>query len=222
MNPWHAGKACAWGLLFAFATIALGENFDITLSERQLSAVEAKYGAPGRKRLTEWLELMAHNKQLPEQEKLARVNDFFNQVLFVSDLDRWGVRDYWATPLEMLSAGGGDCEDFSISKYFTLLALGVPVDKLKITYVKATGYGLQNAAHMVLTYYATPGAMPLVLDNLNPEIKPADKRPDLTPVYSFNGEGLWLAKERGTGKSVAGGNKIGLWRDMLARMGKEF
>jgi hypothetical protein len=75
---------------------------------------------------------------------------------------------------------------------------------------------------MVLTYYATPGAMPLVLDNLNPEIKPADKRPDLTPVYSFNGEGLWLAKERGTGKSVAGGNKIGLWRDMLARMGKEF
>lgn len=222
MNPWRAGKAYAWLLLFAFATIALGENFDIALSDRQLSAVEAKYGAPGRKRLTEWLELMAHNKQLSEQEKLTRVNDFFNQVLFVSDLDRWGVVDYWATPLEMLSAGGGDCEDFSISKYFTLLALGVPVDKLKITYVKATGYGLQNAAHMVLTYYATPGAMPLVLDNLNPEIKPADRRPDLTPVYSFNGEGLWLAKERGTGKSVAGGNKIGLWRDMLARMGKEF
>lgn len=222
MNPWRAGKACAWSLLFAFATIALGENFDISLSDRQLSAVEAKYGAPGRKRLTEWLELMAHNKQLPEPEKLARVNDFFNQVLFVSDLDRWGVLDYWATPLEMLSAGGGDCEDFSISKYFTLLALGVPVDKLKITYVKATGHGLQNAAHMVLTYYATPGAMPLVLDNLIPEIKPADKRTDLTPVYSFNGEGLWLAKERGSGKSVAGGNKIGLWRDMLARMGKEF
>lgn len=222
MNPWRAGKAYAWLLLLAFATLALGENFEIALSDRQLSAVEAKYGAPGRKRLTEWLELMSHNKQLSEQEKLTRVNDFFNQVLFVSDLDRWGVVDYWATPLEMLSAGGGDCEDFSISKYFTLLALGVPVDKLKITYVKATGYGLQNAAHMVLTYYATPGAMPLVLDNLNPEIKPADKRPDLTPVYSFNGEGLWLAKERGTGKSVAGGNKIGLWRDMLARMGKEF
>lgn len=84
--------------------------------------------------------------------------------------------------------------------------------------MKANGFGLQNAAHMVLTYYATPGAMPLVLDNLNPEIKPADQRPELTPVYSFNGDGLWLAKERGLGKSVAGGNKIAKWSDMLARM----
>lgn len=216
------GSAVAWATLLVCASLALGENFEITLTDRQLSAVETKYGAPGRKRLTDWLDLMASNKQLSEQDKLNRVNDFFNSVLFVSDLDRWGVVDYWATPLEMLSAGGGDCEDFSIGKYFTLLALGVPIDKLKITYVKATGHGLQNAAHMVLTYYATPASMPLVLDNLIPEIKPADQRRDLTPVYSFNGDGLWLAKERGTGKSVAGGNKIGLWRDMLARMGKEF
>lgn len=222
MNPWRASKSWAWAMLFIFSTLVLADNFDVVLSERQLAAVETKYSAQGRKRLTDWLELMANNKQQPEQEKLNLTNDFFNQrALFVSDLDRWGVVDYWATPLEMLSAGGGDCEDFSIGKYFTLLALGVPIDKLKITYVKATGHGLQNAAHMVLTYYATPGAMPLVLDNLIPEIKPADKRPDLTPVYSFNGDGLWLAKERGTGKGVSGGNKIGLWRDMLARMGKE-
>lgn len=208
----------ALAVLLAFASLAIGQNFEVILNERQLSAVEAKYGLPARKRLTAWIDLMADNKQKSEQEKLALVNDFFNQMLFVSDLDHWGKNDYWATPLEMLGTGGGDCEDYSISKYFTLLALGVPSDKLKITYVKATGYG----AHMVLTYYSSPSAMPVVLDNLNPEIKPADQRRDLTPVYSFNGEGLWLAKERGAGKSVAGGNKIGLWRDMMARMGKEF
>ena len=121
----------------------------------------------------------------------------------------------------MLSSGGGDCEDFSIGKYFTLLALGVPTEKLKITYVKTRIWNPVNQAHMVLTYYANPAAMPVVLDNLIPEIKPADQRPDLTPVYSFNGDGLWLAKERGAGKRVTGGNKIGLWRDMLARMSKE-
>lgn len=214
-------RPLALAVMVAFASVTIGANFEVVLTERQLASAENKYGLPARKRLSAWLDLMANNKQKSEDEKLELVNNFFNQILFVSDLDHYQVIDYWATPLEMLGSGGGDCEDYSISKYFTLLALGVPIDKLKITYVKATGYGLQNAAHMVLTYYSTPSAMPLVLDNLNPEIKPADKRPDLTPVYSFNGDGLWLAKERGTGKSVAGGNKISLWRDMMARMGKE-
>lgn len=222
VNPWRAGKAYAFALLLAFASLAIGENFEVILSERQLAAIEAKYGPPARKRLTTWMELMANNRQKPEQEKLALVNDFFNQLLFVSDLDHWGKDDYWATPLEMVSSGGGDCEDFSIGKYFTLLALGIPSEKLKITYVKTRIWNPVSQAHMVLTYYATPSAMPVVLDNLIPEIKPADQRPDLTPVYSFNGEGLWLAKERGTGKSVAGGNRISLWRDMMERMGKEF
>jgi predicted transglutaminase-like cysteine proteinase len=221
MNPGRAIRGWALAVMLAFTSIAISENFEVVLSERQLAAVEAKYGQPARKRLTSWVDLIAANKRKSEQEKLNLVNDFFNQLLFVSDMDHWGVADYWATPFEMISTGGGDCEDFSIGKYFTLLALGVPTDKLKITYVKARNLGLANQAHMVLTYYASPSAMPLVLDNLIPEIKPADQRPDLTPVYSFNGDGLWLAKERGLGKNVSGGNKIGLWRDMLARMGQE-
>ena len=221
MNPGRAIRGWALAVMLAFTSIAISENFEVVLSERQLAAVEAKYGQPARKRLTSWVDLIAANKQKSEQEKLNLANDFFNQLLFVSDMDHWGVVDYWATPFEMISTGGGDCEDFSIGKYFTLLALGVPSDKLKITYVKARNLGVANQAHMVLTYYANPSAMPLVLDNLIPEIKPADQRPDLTPVYSFNGDGLWLAKERGVGKSVSGGNKISLWRDMLARMGKE-
>jgi predicted transglutaminase-like cysteine proteinase len=221
VNPGRAIRGWALAVMLAFTSIAISENFEVVLSERQLAAVEAKYGQPARKRLTSWVDLIAANKQKSEQEKLNLANDFFNQLLFVSDMDHWGVVDYWATPFEMISTGGGDCEDFSIGKYFTLLALGVPSDKLKITYVKARNLGVANQAHMVLTYYANPSAMPLVLDNLIPEIKPADQRPDLTPVYSFNGDGLWLAKERGVGKSVSGGNKISLWRDMLARMGKE-
>jgi predicted transglutaminase-like cysteine proteinase len=123
----------------------------------------------------------------------------------------------------MLASNGGDCEDFSIAKYFSLVALGVSIDKLRITYVKARDYNPVSQAHMVLTYYATPGVMPLVLDNLIPEIKPASQRPDLTPVYSFNGDGLWLAKARGDGKAVKGGSgNISLWRGLIARMGKEF
>lgn len=222
MNTGRNNKSIVFILLLVLASISIGEGFAPIINERQLAAVEAKHGLPARKRLMAWLELMANNKQKTEQEKLTLVNDFFNQLLFVSDLDHWGKNDYWATPMEMLGSGGGDCEDYSISKYFTLLALGVPVDKLKITYVKARNWNPVSQAHMVLTYYSSPSAMPVVLDNLIGEIQPADQRPDLTPVYSFNGEGLWLARERGTGKSVAGGNKIGLWHGMLTRMGKEF
>lgn len=215
-------KSRVFTLLLALASISLGDGVEPIVNEKKLAAMEAKYGQPARKRLIAWMDLIANNQQKSEQEKLVLVNDFFNQLLFVSDLDHWGKNDYWATPLEMLGSGGGDCEDYSISKYFTLLALGVPVDKLKITYVKARNWNPVSQAHMVLTYYSSPSAMPEVLDNLIGEIKPAEQRTDLTPVYSFNGEGLWLAKERGTGKSVASSNRIGLWRDLMTRMGAEY
>lgn len=200
------------------------DGFSISISEKQLAAIEAKYTAVGRKRVTDWVQLISSAQGKSVQEKLTLVNNFFNQnVLWVTDFDHYNVEDYWATPLETLASGGGDCEDFAIGKYFTLLALKVPMDKLTITYVKARNVDPINQSHMVLTYYEAPAAMPLVLDNLKPEIKPASERPDLVPVYSFNGQGLWLAKERSSGKSIAGGsNGISLWREMISRMGKEF
>lgn len=201
----------------------LSQSASIHLDPRVVSSAERKFGAAARERLEQWQRLMDSSRGKSETAKLTLVNDFFNQVPFVSDFDHWGKSDYWATPVEMLATNGGDCEDFSIGKYFTLLSLGVPIDKLKITYVKTRDPNPINQAHMVLTYYSSQDAIPLVLDNLIPEIKPASQRQDLTPVYSFNGAGLWLARERGEGKRVQGGsNNIGLWRDLLARMGKEF
>lgn len=199
------------------------DALSLALNERRLEAAEKKFGAKARARLEAWQNLINTSRALPESEKLQVVNDFFNQVPFIPDAAHWNAKDYWATPSEMLATNGGDCEDYSIAKYFTLVALGVPVGKLRITYVKAATADPINQAHMVLTYYPTPSAVPLVLDNLIGEIRPASRRPDLTPVYAFNGAGLWLAKERGEGKSVAGGsNNIAFWRELNARMGREF
>lgn len=210
-------------LLLAGALPVISEPTGITLTPHMLEGAEKKYGLKARERLSAWQKLILSARSRPESEKLELTNNFFNQVPFISDAEHWNTNDYWATPSEMLGTNGGDCEDFSIGKYFTLIALGVSMDKLKITYVKAKNWNSVNQAHMVLTYYPTPSAVPLVLDNLIPEIKPASQRPDLTPVYAFNGAGLWLAKERGEGKSVAGGSgNIGFWRKLNARMGKEF
>lgn len=194
----------------------------VQISEKSLAGAERKYGPTARLRLVAWTKLIAESGAKSEPEKLQLVNQFFNQIRWISDPDHWGKKDYWATPTEMLASNGADCEDFAIAKYFTLLALGVEIDRLKITYVKARDPNPINQAHMVLTYYLRPESIPLVLDNIIPEIKPATERPDLTPVYAFNGDGLWLAKERSLGRVASGPGNISLWRDMNARIGKEF
>lgn len=213
---WAVGIA-AFFLCFSIAA-AGNLGLRLGLTEKTLSSMEKKYGSAARKRLENWRDMMELNNNNAEKEKLEQVNRFFNQIVFVSDMEHWGVEDYWATPVEMLATNGGDCEDFSIAKYFTLVEMGVPVDRLKITYVKALSL---NQAHMVLTYYPTPDSIPLVLDNLIPEIKSASDRRDLVPVYSFNGDGLWLAKELGLGRNVGKSDRISLWRSLTGRIEKE-
>lgn len=200
----------------------LAGNGIVPVTEKVISGAEQKYGPKARLRLQAWNRLVMENRHKTESEKLRAVNHFFNQIRYVSDYSHWGQRDYWATPVEMLASNGADCEDFAIAKYFTLVALRVKRNKLKIMYVKATSYNPINRSHMVLTYYARPGAVPLVLDNLIPEIKPATERRDLTPVYAFNGQGLWLAKTRSLGRVSSGPKNIRPWRELRARMGREY
>jgi len=99
-----------------------------------------------------------------------------------------------------------------------LCALGVPEEKLQITYV-VKQVNLYNQAHMVLAYFPAPDAEPLILDNGNKTIQPASIRTDLAPVYSFNISGLWLAKtESGRGQAQGSSNRIVYWKELQARM----
>ena len=153
-----------------------------------------------------------------DESQLAAVNTFFNwRIVFAEDSEVWGQADYWASPLELLAQGRGDCEDYAIAKYFSLLAMGMPVARLRLVYVRAQiGADPQaQQAHMVLAYYAKPDAEPLILDNLISSVRPASRRPDLTPVFSFNSEGLW----QGVGAQSAGDPQARLsrWRDVLAK-----
>ncbi len=162
--------------------------------------------------------LLAEAAGRDEATLLAAVNEFFNRrIVFTEDQAAWGQNDYWASPLETLEKGMGDCEDYAIAKYFSLLAAGVPVGKLRLVYVRATigGPGGLTQAHMVLAWYAQPGAEPLILDNLVGEVRPASRRPDLTPVFSFNSEGLW----QGTGSDSAGdpSSRLSRWREIIAK-----
>ena len=151
--------------------------------------------------------------------RLTAVNDFFNRhIEFHTDQEVWGQQDFWASPLQALAKGRGDCEDYAIAKYASLLAAGTPAARLRLVYVRVRRAG-STQAHMVLAYYARPNAEPLILDNLVPGVETASKRPDLTPVFSFNGEGLW----QGVGARTAGNplERLSRWRDVLEKMRAE-
>ncbi|ERI53908.1 hypothetical protein EA796_10285 [Pseudomonas sp. AOB-7] len=214
IQGWQRRLLILWvggGLL---AGLALA-NWDFALVLRN---AESRYGSLGaaKQRILDWDALIKSSATLSEADKLGEVNRFFNRTIrFTDDIRLWQQNDYWATPVEMLVKGAGDCEDYSIAKYFTLRRLGIPSEKLRITYVKALNY---NQAHMVLTYYASPTAEPLVLDNLINDIRPASQRKDLLPVYAFNAEGLYLA---GSNTRKSDTKKLSRWQDILKKMRAE-
>ncbi|GAC1033507.1 transglutaminase-like cysteine peptidase [Pseudomonas sp. No.21] len=204
-------------LLLTLLAGALQADWDFTLISRRAETLYGPLG-DGKQRIDDWQRLLASQVGASEAEQLKEVNRFFNAKLrFTDDLALWNQVDYWATPVEALRRGAGDCEDYAIAKYISLRHLGVPAEKLRITYVKALRL---NQAHMVLTYYEKPDAVPLVLDNLIGSILPASQRSDLLPVYAFNGEGLWLSNQGG-GKKVGDAKRLSRWQDLLKKMKAE-
>lgn len=173
--------------------------------------------------LVKWNQLLDQLTSREVAQQLNQVNRFFNRELrYGDDSEIWGQNDYWATPLESMKLGRADCEDYAIAKYMTLKLLGVPSNKLRLIYVRAKIGGANSPisqAHMVLGYYETPTATPKIMDNLVNDILPADRRPDLTPVFSFNDAGIYTGNS-----SVPAANaseRLSRWRDLLSKMQRE-
>jgi len=199
-------------LLSLFLTAS--KNFNI--SDSKLQAIEDKYGEKAKQRVELWDSMIEASKNESVLNKINNVNEFFNKLTYKTDLAHWKQKDYWATPFEFMGTGAGDCEDYAIGKYFSLIKLGIPDDKLRITYVT---YSKSNSgfeqAHMVLTYYHKVGAEPIVLDNIDKKLQLASNRTDLKPVYSFNATGLWQAKTKG--ETRVGNNNLKSWKDLMDR-----
>lgn len=204
------------GLCFvAFLSATAGDKF----KRLQETAIK-KYDKHTLSRVQFWINLVLKTRNAETIDKLYAANDFFNvQIQFTSDQQAWQQEDYWATPLESLHKRQGDCEDFSLAKYTSLVLMGVPENQLRLIYVQAQiGPDPKKdvQAHMVTAYYPQPGAEPLILDNLVSQIRPASKRPDLTPVFSFNTDDIWVAGQQNSYSQSQ--NRLSKWQDALRRM----
>jgi len=204
-------------LIITLVSITTLASKTFFISKSKLNSISNKYGYKAQSRVEKWDNMLQASKNEKILTKLKNVNDFFNKISYKSDLRHWKRKDYWATPFEFMGTGAGDCEDYAIAKYFSLIKLGVPQSKLRITYVK---YKRKNSrfeqAHMVLTYYHKPNSTPVVLDNINKKLKLASRRTDLKPIYSFNASGLWQAKNKGSIK--IGNNNLRSWKNLINRI----
>lgn len=216
---WHGSRRYTFAsvlLATALAVWAGQPGFSTSVSTVLIDQYVLRFGQEARERLLGWQGFVKGHGTGAQAERetamLAIVNHYFNRVRFVSDIEHWGVDDYWATPAELIASDGGDCEDYAIAKYFALKELGIPIARLRITYVRSS---LVKVAHMVLAYYPTPQADPLILDNLDIQVRPASQRPDLVAVYGFNDEDALIAGGRPAVRQVR------RWRDLTDRLERE-
>jgi predicted transglutaminase-like cysteine proteinase len=156
--------------------------------------MEKKYGVVAKNRLLSIdKKLLDKLKNADELKKLNTVNTWVPFIKSKSDKKVYGVSDYWATLYEFVGKNMGDCEDYTITKYYILKELGVDPHKLKFTYVIYQNRKGKKISHMVLSYLKVnqPKSKDdiLILDNNNRLVLPASKRPDLVKMIKMiNGD----------------------------------
>ena len=215
--------ALGFASLFTVFTLAAEavELNHAAISKRVIMDTEKAFGPEAASRVAAWNSMVITNKDRPVAEKLAFVNEFFNRIPIKSEKELWDHM-HWSTPYEMLTRNAGSQADHVIAKYVTLEAMGVSIDKMRITHVHAMKS--TDLSYMVLTYQEERGVMPLVLDTVDSGIRPANERTDLFPEHSLNDNGLWLSNQQKDGRDDAqeeAYKHVELWNEMNARLDKE-
>lgn len=154
----------------------------------EIAEIEENFGKITKNRIVDYSKTLETLKKFPQDEQLLRVNFYLNQLPFKPDIINNNNSDYWGTPKEFLTCGYGDCEDYAIIKYFTLLKLGFEKEKLFIT---TSHEKYSNQAHMVLSYFKSKNEPPLILDSISYKVLNLGKRVDLEAKIFINEEGSY-------------------------------
>jgi predicted transglutaminase-like cysteine proteinase len=132
-----------------------------------------------------WQTMLRKQVGRPRFHQIQAINRFLNEWQYRSDLQNYGRRDYWATPLEFVRRSG-DCEDYAIIKYVSLRQLGFGADQLRLVVLNDVSRGL---AHAVLAVYLDQQVY--ILDNLNRAVLPQEQVSQYVPYYSINETTRW-------------------------------
>ena len=175
-------------ILLLLVTVALHASAYPTFTYKEAVKIEKESGKKAVNRIFEYNEIIHSNKKDTSIKQLKKINNYLNKLTYKGDMLNNKQSDYWATPKEFLISGFGDCEDYAIIKYFTLVKLGFNPNKLFITIAhnaRLRGY------HMVLSYFFKDGEAPLILDNINHKVLNLSERNDLKINAFLNTNGVY-------------------------------
>ncbi len=130
--------------------------------------------------------VLASFKTATRIEQVRGVNTAMNQQRYITDMENWGIEDYWETLYEFLDYAG-DCEDYAISKYMLLKELGVPVADMRIVIVQDENLGV---AHAILAVKVDDTSY--ILDNQVSQVLPDTAVIHYKPFYSINENNWWV------------------------------
>jgi predicted transglutaminase-like cysteine proteinase len=133
-----------------------------------------------------WRIFLNQIASLPKKDQLLQVNAYLNRWAYQVDPVLWNKKDYWATPLQFMYKTG-DCEDYAISKYISLLHLGFKAEEMRIVVVQDLNLKIP---HAILIVYLD--GEPLVLDNQIKQVVHASRIRHYKPIYSINEQNWWL------------------------------
>lgn len=138
-------------------------------------------------RVQNWQQFLTDlsRRATSRMQVVREVNDYLNKAPYVSDQDNWGTKDYWETPAEFFSRGG-DCEDYAIVKYLSLMMLGFNTDDMRIVVLNDTK---DRDLHAVLS--VRMGGTNFILDNKVKVVKPDSAFAYYKPIYSINDRNWW-------------------------------
>jgi len=173
-------------LLLLLTSILLADTYP-SFTNSELKVIQNN-NTISKNRIVDYQKTLLTLKTLDKKTQLNRINFYLNRLLPQYDNIINNKLDNWATPKEFLIVGYGDCEDYAIIKYYSLIKLGFDEKKLFITVVKEK---FKGGIHMVLTYFKTKNESPLVLDNLSFKILDLKTREDLEAELFINSSGVY-------------------------------
>jgi len=110
-----------------------------------LSSCATKEECPAAVR--RFLEIIAEARSRGGLARVGVINRAVNlSIVPTSDMKQWGVPDRWSSPLETLTTGRGDCEDYAIVKYVALLDAGIRREDVRLAVVHDV---LRNEDHAI-------------------------------------------------------------------------
>ncbi len=178
-------------LILFSSTIILAQIYPHFTTNDYIS-IEQKSGKIAKNRAIDYQKKLRYIKKHTKEKQLNMINHYLNQLLPQYDDIIQKKEDYWSSPKEFLTMGYGDCEDYVIIKYFSLIKLGFDEKKIFITTVheKYTG-----SYHMVLSYFKDKDKSPLVLDNLSFRVLDLNTREDIQADIFINSNGVYKMNE---------------------------